>query len=139
MVQLKHDVLTPEIFAHLTQSVGWEVPPLEQIEEALSHSLVTICAFVDDKPVGMARLCGDGFLSYILEDVAILPECQGKGIGKRIIEDIIEFIKGREHTGWKVRLELISANGKEKFYEKFGFEQLPCEEDGSGMFLNIEK
>ena len=139
MVQLKHGELTPETFAHLTQSVGWEVPPREQIEEALAHSLVTVCAFDDGRPVGMARLCGDGYLSYFLEDVAILPDYQGKGIGKRLIKDIIAFIKQREHTGWKVRLELISASGKEKFYEQFGFEQLPCEEDGSGMFLTIEK
>ncbi len=139
MVQLKHGALTPETFAHLTQSVGWEVPPREQIEEALAHSVLTVCAFDEGKAVGMARLCGDGCLSYFLEDVAILPEYQGKGIGKRLVGDIIAFIKEREHSGWKVRLELISACGKEQFYKQFGFEQLPCEEDGSGMFLTLEK
>lgn len=139
MLQFVHGVLTPEIFATLTKSVGWEVPPPDQIRAALENSLLTLTAFEDGAPVGMARLCGDGFLTYYLEDVAILPDYQGRHIGKRMIEEVLAFIRGREHNGWKVRLELISANGKEQFYEHMGFERLPCEEDGAGMFLTVEK
>ncbi len=139
MLQLMHGALTPEIFAHLTQSVGWDVPPRDQLRLALEHSLLTVTALEDGIPVGMARLCGDGFLTYYLEDVAILPDYQGRHIGRRMIEDILTFIRSREHFGWKVRLELISANGKEQFYERMGFERLPCAEDGAGMFLTVEK
>lgn len=42
--------------------------------------------------------------------------------------------------GYKVKLNLNSAKGKEPFYEKFGFKIRPNEECGAGMdqWLNLE-
>ena len=41
--------------------------------------------------------------------------------------------------GTCVSLNLMSAKGKEAFYEKLGFKRRPSETDGAGMELIIEK
>lgn len=55
------------------------------------------------------------------------------------MERIEEFIAAGLGPGWAVSLELISAKGKEGFYERFGFARRPCDWDGAGMFKMIGK
>lgn len=133
------NTLNPETFLELYQSVGWEAPGPDQIERALNNSFATFCAYDGELPVGMARLLGDGGMSFYIKDFAVRPEYQGKGVGRMLMEAVEGCITGCIPDGWAVSLELISAKGKEPFYEKFGFEQRPCDWDGAGMFKMIRK
>ena len=71
--------------------------------------------------------------------VAVRPEYQGKGVGRLLMTAIEEYIMSHIPNGWAVSLELISSKGREPFYERFGFEQRPCDWDGAGMFKMIRK
>lgn len=134
-----NNVLTPELFRELFQSVGWEAPGIQQIKTALNNSVATFCAFDGEKAVGMVRLLGDGGMSFYVKDFAVRPEYQGKGVGRLLMTAIEEYIISHTSSGWAVSLELISSKGKEPFYEKFGFEQRPCDWDGAGMFKMLRK
>lgn len=136
---VQNNKLTPVLFQELFQSVGWDSPCMEQIETALNNSVATFCAFDGAKAVGMARLLGDGGMSYYIKDLAVRPDYQGKGVGRLLMNSIEEFILSHIQDGWAVSLELISSKGKEAFYEKFGFEQRPCDWDGAGMFKMVRK
>lgn len=136
-MRIEQDRLCTAQFKDLFKAVGWQAPPLEQIEVALSNSVAVFCAYDDEIPVGMVRLIGDGGMSYYVKDFAIRPEYQGQGIGRRLMESIEQYIRSQLKEGWAVSLELISSKGKESFYEKFGFEVRPCEWDGAGMFKMI--
>ena len=133
------NTLSPNLFLHLYRSVGWEAPGLDQIERALEHSLAVFCAYDGDWAVGMARLLGDGGMSFYIKDFAVRPEYQGKGVGRLLMNAIEEYIMSHIPKGWAVSLELISSKGREPFYEKFGFEQRPCDWDGAGMFKMLRK
>ena len=133
------NVLTPELFLELYQSVGWEAPGLDQIERALENSFATFCAYDGEVPVGMARLLGDGGMSFYIKDFAVRPEYQGKGAGRQLMTAIEEYIISHIPNGWAVSLELISSKGREPFYEKFDFEKRPCDWDGAGMFKMLRK
>ena len=133
------NVLTPELFLELYQSVGWEAPDLDQITTALEHSYATFCAYDGERAIGMARLLGDGGMSFYIKDFAVRPEYQGKGVGRLLMTAIEEYIMSHIPNGWAVSLELISSKGREPFYERFGFEQRPCDWDGAGMFKMIRK
>jgi predicted N-acetyltransferase YhbS len=58
---------------------------------------------------------GDGGDCAYLCDIAILPSHQGKGIGTRIVNWLLEQSRGHR------KVILYSVPGKEGFYKKFGF------------------
>ena len=140
MFEIKRGILTSEQFNGLTESVGWGHRIIEQVESALKNSLYTVCIKEGDKIIAMARMIGDNSMSYFIKDVVVIPEYQGKGVGKLIISDILSYIKERTPKDWKVSVELMSAYGKEAFYEKFGFQKRPSTNYtnyGAGMFLTV--
>jgi GNAT superfamily N-acetyltransferase len=141
MFEIKRGILTPEQFNVLTESVGWGHPSIEQVKIALKNTLYTVCIVEGNKVVAMARMIGDNSMSYFIKDVVVIPEYQGKGVGKLIINDILSYIKERTPKDWKVSVELMSASGKEAFYEKFGFQKRPSTNYtnyGAGMFLVVK-
>ena len=131
------NTLTPDLFRHLYCSVGWEAPGLDQIKKALDGSLASFCAYEGDRVVGMARLIGDGGMSFYIKDFAVLPEYQGKGVGRILMHTMEDWIREQLRPGWAVSLELISSKGREPFYEQFGFEQRPNDWDGAGMMKMV--
>ena len=131
------NTLSPDLFLQLYRSVGWDAPGMDQIEKALEGSLATFCACDGDTTVGMVRLIGDGGMSFYIKDFAVLPEYQGKGIGRLLMNAMECWVKEQLQFGWAVSLELISSKGREPFYEKFGFEQRPNDWDGSGMMKMV--
>ena len=81
----------------------------------------------------MARLIGDGGMSFYIKDFAVLPSHQGKGIGTELIRAVERYIRDIVDPGWAVSLELISTKEAVPFYKRMGFEERPCEWDGPGM------
>ena len=116
------------------RSVGWESPCIEQIETALNNSYAKFVAYDGDKPVGMVRIIGDGGMSFYIKDYAVIPEYQSKGLGKALMQFLEDYIRNSMPKDWAVSLELISSKEAVELKEKFGFEQRPCDWDGSGMF-----
>ena len=76
-------------------------------------------------------------MSYYIKDFAVLPECQGRGVGTALIDSVEQYIRSQLREGWAVSLELISTQEAVGFYQKRGFEERPCEWDGPGMFRMI--
>lgn len=133
MLEIKTNVLTAEIFLNLYTSVGWEPPCEAQVQAALQNSLATFAALDDGKPVGMARLIGDGGMSFYIKDFAVLPSHQGTGIGAGLIRALEGYIRDTVVPGWAVSLELISTKDAVPLYRRMGFEERPCEWEGPGM------
>lgn len=131
---ISFETLTPKLFESLYRLVGWESPCIEQIETALNNSYAKFVAYDGDKPVGMVRIIGDGGMSFYIKDYAVITEYQSKGVGKALMQFLEDYIRNSMPEDWAVSLELISYKEAVAFYEKFGFEQRPCDWDGSGMF-----
>ena len=120
-------------YNQLRQSVGWGVYEHDVINKALPKSLYCLTALVNGKIVGMARVVGDGGLVYYIQDMIIKPEYQRQGIGKNLMNRIMEYI--RTHASHNSVIGLMSAEGKEKFYEQYGFVNRPTDKLGSGMTI----
>ncbi|WBW96325.1 GNAT family N-acetyltransferase [Oceanirhabdus sp. W0125-5] len=138
MYEVKRGILTGKKFINLVEGVGWGHPTLEQIEIAIENSLYNACVLDGDEIIAMGRIIGDNSMSYLIKDVVVNPKYQGKGIGKLLINDMLTFLKEKTPKGWKFCIELMSASGKEGFYEKFGFEKRPSVSGGAGMFLLVD-
>ena len=72
------------------------------------------------------KLHRDGEYQAVIYDVVVLPQYQGRGVGKLIMESIIDKLP-------VTSIILFAVPGKETFYEKFGFKRLKT---GMGKFEN---
>lgn len=100
---------------------------------ALQNSLYTLIAMDGDLPVGMARVVGDGGYVYFIYDVIVRPSYQSQGLGRKIIENVLVWLKSQVDEGETIMVNLMSAMNKEAFYEKLGFHKRPFDNHGSGM------
>ena len=136
-MEIRINTLTPELFLDLYRSVGWEPPCIEQVKTALQNTLATFTCYDGDRPVGMARVIGDGGMSFYIKNFAVVPSSQGKGVGKCLLTALEQYVKECKSLEWAVSLELISSKDAVDFYERFGFEKRPCDGVGPGMFKMI--
>lgn len=117
----------------LRNLVGWGIYQEAVIEKALPNTLYGVCAYQDEKLVGMARVIGDGETVYYIQDVIVIPEYQQQGIGTQMMDHVMDYI--RAHASQNTIIGLMSATDKEAFYEKYGFTIRPTVKLGSGMTM----
>jgi GNAT superfamily N-acetyltransferase len=117
----------------LRSLVGWRQYEERVIERALPHTLYCVCAYQGEQLVGMARVIGDGGMVYYVQDVIVIPGHQRQGIGTLMMDAIMGYIS--LHASQNSIIGLMSAAGKEAFYEKYGFIVRPTEKYGAGMTM----
>ncbi|MBO4637075.1 MAG: GNAT family N-acetyltransferase [Clostridiales bacterium] len=125
--------ITSEEYMELRRKVGWCEFPLEEAQAGIDNAYMILCARDGDKAVGVMRLLWDGGYIAMLSDVIVDPGYQGQGIGRKLVEASIQRIKADMKPGYKVKMGLMAAQGKEPFYRKFGFEERPNGRLGAGM------
>lgn len=119
---VKYNALTAEEFLELWESVWGDGPSLEQTRLAMAHTLFRVSVWDGEKIVGMARMLGDMGLNYYIKDVAVRPEYQHRGIGKRMLQELLAYVDAHGVRGTGVFLELAAVPDKVPFYEKLGFD-----------------
>lgn len=127
--------LTPEEFTALFTAVGWTPPMKEQIRAALENSLAVFTARVGDVTAGMLRIVGDGAMTFLIKDLAVAPEYQGSGLGRLLVSTAEDYIRRRLSPGWAASVELMSAAGRERFYERCGYRDF----NGTGMLKMVRE
>ena len=133
MITYKHSIPATE-YNNLRVGAGWRSLSLEQAEEGLSNSAFLISAWDEDKPVGVARVISDRGYIYLIVDVIVTPDYQGQGIGRHMVEEIDAWLLQEKKGKPTMMVYLMAAEGKEEFYEKFGFKRRPGEGHmGAGM------
>jgi ribosomal protein S18 acetylase RimI-like enzyme len=132
-MQVIENGVTEDIFYELRQTGPFVDYGYEDTVYALKHSLYTVAIFDNHKPIGMARLVGDGRISFFIKDVVVLPKYRGQGIGKMLINNLFKYIKC--NACYNAYIGLMSSPNMEGFYKKFGFITRPNEIYGAGMIL----
>jgi GNAT superfamily N-acetyltransferase len=88
----------------------------------------------------MARIVGDGGYFVLVVDVIVLPQWQGKGIGKNLMKQIMAYVEQDTLENENVFVSLIAAPQRDTFYEQFGFKPCPDSDvTGTGMYQYICK
>ena len=121
---------TNEEFNELFCSVGWGNREDDKINIHRQTSCFACKVYCEGKIVGMARVVGDGCY-YTVYDVVTHGDFQNKGVGKLLMEKVVEYYEGKKDED--TYLYLGASFGKEKFYEKFGFVARPYGCIGAGM------
>ena len=104
------------IHAYLANESYW-VPGIARasVEKCIKNSLC-FGAYLDGRQIGFARLVTD-FVRYAhLLDVFVLPEFRGRGIGKLLMEHILEHPELRTIVRYT-----LGTKDAHKLYAKYGF------------------
>ncbi len=108
----------------LYKSAGWWEPSHDQDSEFLNHivkrSALFAGAFSKNKMIGMGRAISDLVSDAYIQDVVVLDEYKGQGIGKKIIKLLVKKLK-ENNVDW---IGLVAEPGTSSFYEDLGFVQL---------------
>lgn len=136
-IEIKNDLTVNEYNA-LRRSVGWSPKNDEIVRSDIENSVIVKKVTIDDELAGMARVLGDG-VYYFICDVVISLKYQNKGIGKKLMDELIREIENKTYDGQTCTVHLMAVSGKESFYEKCGFTKELFAHNGYGMMKKIIK
>ena len=111
------------------------MPELESdlVGRAITSSLFTLSAVNGPRTVGMVRVVGDGAFVFLIYDLLVVPLWRRRGIGSRLVEEAITRAKRYVPPGRALVISLFSVEGREGFYARLGFTELPAQGLGAGM------
>ena len=123
------------------------VATVELLEEWIfeKQSAWVIFPVVDSKEVGFAVFCQNfstfmGRAGMYLEDIYIMPEYRGQGIGKQLIEFSIEAARGYGKKYLRLYTSTDPNEAAAQFlYEKYGFRVFRVERKYWGALLYRER
>lgn len=113
-------------------SALYKIAPLGEkkagdLELVFGNSRYKCFVYKGSQLVGVGRALADGLDCSYLCDIAVHPECQGTGLGTRIVQKLTSLSEGHK------KVILYSNPGKESFYKKLGFK---CMSTAMAIFKN---
>lgn len=116
---IKEDLI-PEIEDIMTlyEDVKWYAYTKDRarLKNAIDNSLKVITAWDGDKLVGLIRLVGDDYTIIYIQDILVLEDYQGQGIGSNLLKLVLDKYKSIR------QIVLMTDNTEEtvNFYRKNG-------------------
>ena len=118
-IAIKEDVI-PDIedLMKLYNDVGWSAYTGDRprLKKAIKNSLKVLTAWDDDKLVGLIRVVGDDQTIIYIQDILVLQDYQGRGIGSHLLNRVLADYQA-------IRQVILMTEQTEKtirFYEKCG-------------------
>lgn len=87
----------------------------DKIRRAFVNSSLVCFAYDDNRLIGASRAITDGEYHGFIYDVAVLPEYQKRGIGRRMMDELLARL-----PVWRVML--VADESVQGFYRGFGFQ-----------------
>ncbi|MEH3032635.1 MAG: GNAT family N-acetyltransferase [Aeromicrobium erythreum] len=108
-----------EDYLHLRSSSGLTPRTPAEGEAALTGSWCWSVVRLDGRAVAMGRVIGDGGWYFHVADMATAPGHQGRGLGRRVLTDLLAQIDGAAPDDPYVTL-MADAPGR-RLYTSMGF------------------
>lgn len=104
---------------NLYSVVGWinYTNKPEILEKSYKNSLLSLGAYDDGKLIGAIRVVGDGVSIVFIQDLLVLPEYRRRGIGTRLLREIVE----RFSSVYQIELLADLTPETVSFYRSAGF------------------
>ncbi len=107
----------------LYESAGWwreSAAGRASIPAMIAGSFCFAVAVVGERAVAMGRVISDGVSDGYIQDVVVLPELRGRGVGREMIALLTRMCLERG----LVWIGLVAEPGTTAFYERLGFREL---------------
>jgi len=117
------EIHRPTDMRALYQAGGWWEDAWDDnyLAAIVKHSFAFVAAEIPDGSwVGMGRLISDGVSDAYLQDIVVLPEWEGQGIGSALVQSLLDICNERSIV-W---VGTIAQPQTEYFYRRFGFAKM---------------
>ncbi|WP_430389450.1 GNAT family N-acetyltransferase [Dyella sp. 20L07] len=131
--QLSLEIPGDDEYRALRVAAGLSAMSAEGAALGLPASWCSVCARDGDKLIGMGRVVGDGGLFLFVVDIAVTPARQGEGLGRRIMQALMDEVRARAPA--RTMVALIADGTAYQLYEKFGFKLVAP--GSQGMLLRL--
>lgn len=138
MIEIRENELNVDEYLKIRSQVKWKELKREQAIKALENSLYVISVYDNNELVGIGRIVGDGAVICYVQDLIVVPSCQGKGIGAIMLNKLKAFVNGLRQEESEMMFCLMCAKGRETFYEGHGFIARPTDQLGPGMIQYLK-
>lgn len=98
-------------------------------ERGLPRSLFAVSVYQEESLIAMGRVVGDGGCNFEVVDIAVEPNQQGQGLGRKVMEHVMNYLEANAPCGSYICLIAAVPD----LYRKFGFQ--PCAPKNEGMFI----
>ncbi|MGJ6967795.1 GNAT family N-acetyltransferase [Streptosporangium sp. G11] len=112
-------VPSAETYRRLRVTAGLSDKTAEAAEAGLPNTWYGVTVLCGAETIGMGRIVGDGGCFFQIVDICVVPEHQGRGLGKRIMAELTAELTRRAPAGAYV--SLIADGDARHLYRKFGF------------------
>ncbi|WP_449536444.1 GNAT family N-acetyltransferase [Ferdinandcohnia sp. Marseille-Q9671] len=134
--EFNHNIPTLEEYKFLCDAVGWTAfMNFDVAETSLRNSIHCITVYNNEHIVGMGRIVGDGAIYFYIQDIMVHPGHQKKGIGKDIMNRLVDYLN--RNAPDKAFVGLFASKGTESFYESYDFKDYSP--NMTGMFTVISR
>jgi GNAT superfamily N-acetyltransferase len=120
----------------LVKCAGWKILSESQVEKSLKNTSFLTVANDGNKAIGIARFLTDFSAHGLLFDVIVLPEYRNMGIGRQLVQNVLNFVKSLLKEGEQLLIELLPTKDKTDFYLRCGFKM--DKEKMDGMYLWVK-
>ncbi|MEG4504166.1 GNAT family N-acetyltransferase [Microcoleus sp. F6_B4] len=91
---------------------------IEDWEIAIANSEPVVTVWDGSRAIGFARATSDGIYRATIWDVAIHPDYQGAGLGRKLVQTVLSHPRM-----CRVERVYLMTTYKQSFYERIGFQQ----------------
>ena len=128
-------ILTKEQLDYMFDMMYSPESILKQIKE-LKHLYFIISS--DNIPSGYLSIEQKDDDTYIFQKIYAIPQTQGTGIGRYMIEQGVSYLKNIHPTPFKIELFVNRENPAVGFYKHLGFEEIATRDHhiGNGFYMN---
>jgi GNAT superfamily N-acetyltransferase len=122
-----------DTYLRLRKAGGLSAFSEQAAKKGLGGSFLGVIATFNNEPIGMGRVIGDGGCFFQIVDIVVEPDHQGRGLGKRIMEALMEQL--RRAAPASAYVSLIADVPADKLYQQFGFRETAPRSIGMSLFL----
>jgi GNAT superfamily N-acetyltransferase len=129
-MEISHDLarLDFQATSDLLKASYWGGQRTDEVNRRAFENSVCAIALIDGRQVGFARASGDRAVFARISDVIVWPEHRGKGVGKALIEALLDHPELRSVSAW-----MLNTSDAHGLYARFGFRPTT---DGNEMRLD---
>ena len=106
-------------YRRLRVEAGLSPKSQDAATRGLANTLYGVSLMRDGEVIGMGRVIGDNGTVFAIVDIAVRPDHQGQGLGKRIMAALDDWL--RIHAPESAYVMVIADGDARHLYAQFGF------------------